>query len=95
MGLVSDQALRRLSPSRQDVWLGAGLVASLAVMVAGTSWEIDVPAAALTRTIAILAVAMGIDVLLFVQPWGLTPVPDPLARLPDSSPHDPVGDCPG
>jgi diguanylate cyclase (GGDEF)-like protein len=70
MGLVSGQVRPRLSPSRQDVWLGAGLVSTLAVMMSCTSWAIHVPPGALTQTFAILAIAMGINVLLFLQPWG-------------------------
>jgi len=45
-------------------------VTSLALMVAATSWEIHVPAGALTRTFAILVIAMDVNSLLFVQPWG-------------------------
>ncbi len=52
------------------MWLGAGLISTLAVMMACTSWAIHVPPSALTRAFVILAVAMGLNVVLFLQPWG-------------------------
>jgi diguanylate cyclase (GGDEF)-like protein len=64
------------------VWLGAGLVSTLAVMMACTSWAIHVPPAALTRSFAILAIAMGVNVLLFLQPWGRLRSRTPLLLFP-------------
>jgi diguanylate cyclase (GGDEF)-like protein len=39
-------------------------------MIACTSWAIHVPPGTLTQTFAILAIAMAINVVLFIQPWG-------------------------
>ena len=55
--------------SRQEVWLGAGLVAALALMVASTSWALHLPADRLTWTYSVLCVAMGANVVLFLLSW--------------------------
>jgi diguanylate cyclase (GGDEF)-like protein len=80
--LVSGYVVRRQVPSRQEVWMGAGLVTALAVVMACTLWALHLPAHTTALAFLIVALAMAANVVLFFLPWERLSTQVPLLVFP-------------
>lgn len=64
---------RHETPSRHEVWLGAGLVGLFVLIVASTAWKLQVPHQALDTILIILLIVAVADVALCQLPWNELP----------------------